>query len=339
MPATADATDGSTTTKPGRILSVVAVGDLMLGSDYPVDKLPDDDAAGYLAGVTPVLRSGDITFGNLEGVLVAEGTPVKQCTNPAACFLFRSPPGYAQHLLTAGFDVLSLANNHARDFGEDGRTETMQVLDRVGIHHSGRRGDIAAWEVQGIRIALIAFSPTRLSYLLNDIDTAVLHVRELVQKHDLIMVSFHGGAEGRDAARLPFGEEFYHGETRGEVVRFARAVVDAGADIVIGHGPHVPRAMEVYQKRLIAYSLGNFATHWGISIENDKALAPIVVAELKLDGEFIRGRLVSAIQARPDGPKIDPAQRAFDMIKRRTKADFTTQSIRFSEDGRFSPRP
>jgi len=316
-------------------LTIAVVGDIMLGTDYPQDRLPDDDGVTFLTAVAPVLRRADIAIGNLEGVILSGGEPSKTCENPNACFLFRSPPRYAGHLRDAGFDAMSLANNHARDFGEDGRTATMAVLDEYGLRHSGRRGDIASWQQSGLNVAFIAFSPTLESYLLNDIPPAIQEVAALAATHDIVIVSFHGGAEGRAAMRLPFVEEFYFGETRGEVVRFARAVVDAGADFVFGHGPHVPRAMEIYGDRLIAYSLGNFATYYGLSVADEAGIAPLLVVAIERDGRFHSGRLHSAIQLRPSGPIWDPSQRAFTLTRELTEQTFGTAMFAFAEDGSF----
>lgn len=320
-----------------RLVSVAATGDIMLGTDYPENRLPDDDGIGFLAAVAPVLRAADLALGNLEGVILDGGEPAKTCTNPDACFLFRSPPRYAGLLRDAGFDVLSLANNHARDFGEHGRTATMAVLDEYGLRHSGRRGDIASWMLGELRVAFIAFSPTRESYLLNDIPTAVQEITALAENHDIVIVSFHGGAEGPAAMELPFEEEFYFGETRGEVVRFARAVIDVGADLVIGHGPHVPRAMELYRDRLVAYSLGNFATYYGVSVADSAGLAPLLVAELTPDGRFVRGRIHSAQQIRPGGPVWDEQRRAFTLIRDLTERTFGTDLFEFDATGAFTP--
>jgi poly-gamma-glutamate capsule biosynthesis protein CapA/YwtB (metallophosphatase superfamily) len=318
-------------------LTVAAVGDIMLGTDFPKNILPDDDGAGFLGEVTPILTSTDIAFGNLEGVLLDGGEPVKECKDPSVCHLFRSPTRYAQHLAAAGFDVMSLANNHAHDFGEEGRSSGMQALESVGIRHSGREGDVASWEVGGLRVALIAFAPNIGAHALNDYARAAELVAELASRHDIVLVSFHGGAEGVDAATLPFAEETYHGEARGNVVTFAHAVIDAGADLVLGHGPHVPRALEYYNERLIAYSLGNFATYYGISVEGTKGLAPILIAELDAGGRFLRGRIESMIQVRPGGPRPDPARGALEMMRSLTERAFGSGHIRFEPDGQFVP--
>ena len=315
--------------------TVAAVGDIMLGTDYPTPRLPDNDGRDYLAEVTDVLRAADVSFGNLEGVLADGGEPRKVCKIAGACYLFRSPARYAAHLTAAGFDVLSLANNHARDFGEAGRSLTMSNLDNAGIRHSGRRGDIASWEQGGRRWAMIAFSPTLKSHLLNDIPSARRWVTQVAAHHDIVIVSFHGGAEGANASRLPFEEEFYFGETRGEVVRFARTMVDAGADLVLGHGPHVVRAMELYERRLIAYSLGNFATAEGISVAGPSGLAPILSVTIAEDGEFLDGRLYSAIQRRPAGLGWDPEDQAATAIRQLTLETFGPTMFEFADDNRF----
>lgn len=312
---------------------------MMLGTDYPENRLPDDDGVSFLAQVTPVLAAADVAFGNLEGVLMDGGEPRKRCSNPAACYLFRSPARYAQHFAAAGFDVLSLANNHALDFGETGRSATMRHLDEAGIRHSGRIGDIATWTVAGLRVGTIAYAVTRNSHSMLEPGAAAVEVAALAAGHDILIVSFHGGAEGEDALHLPFGEETYYGEPRGDVVAFARAMIDAGADLVLGHGPHVVRAMEHYRGRLIAYSLGNFATYYGISVSGLKGVAPILVVTLDGAGRFVEGRIHSTVQRRPQGPSLDPAGRALALIRELSHADFPEPGLRFADDGTIAPLP
>jgi poly-gamma-glutamate capsule biosynthesis protein CapA/YwtB (metallophosphatase superfamily) len=318
-------------------ISIAAVGDMMLGTDYPRNHLPDDDGAGFLAAVAPILRSADLTVGNLEGVLMDGGDPRKVCSNAGACFLFRSPARYARHFVNAGFDVLSLANNHARDFGEEGRSASMRILDAEGIAHSGREGDFASLEVNDLKVAVLAFAVTQKSNLLHDYDLAAEIVLQHASSHDIVVVSFHGGAEGNDVTRLPFGEEEYHGEPRGDVVRFARSMVDAGADFVFGHGPHVVRAMEHYRNRLIAYSLGNFATYYGISVDGLNGIAPILLVNLDGEGQFVDGRLYSTVQIRPGGPQPDDSEAALKLMRDLSRRDFGTPGIAFDDDGTIRP--
>lgn len=313
-------------------LTVAAVGDIMLGTDFPHDRLPPS-GLNILGPVANTLQQADIAFGNLEGVLLDGGEPVKRCSNPAHCYLFRTPSRFVEQLKAAGFDAMSLANNHARDFGEEGRSNSMAVLANAGIYHSGRDGDIASWEVKGQKVALIAFSPFGGSNSMLFPEVVQERIEELERSHDIVLVSFHGGAEGADVTRVPFATEYYHGENRGDVVEFAHLAVQAGADLVLGHGPHVPRALELYQGRLIAYSLGNFATYQGISVSGNKGLAPILTVELAPDGRFLGGKLVSARQIRPAGPVPDEKHAAARLVRDLTLVDFPTTALTIDERG------
>ncbi len=318
-------------------IRIAAVGDMMIGTDYPRNHLPDDDGASFLAEVTPVLSAADIAFGNLEGVLMDGGEPAKKCSNPNACYLFRSPTRYARHFRDAGFDVMSLANNHARDFGEEGRDSSAAALAAVGVAASGRDESWSILKQGDLSVAFINFAVTKNSNMLLDYERSFTTVAYLAASHDIVVVTFHGGAEGVDATRIPFAEEEYYGEPRGDVVWFARRAVEAGADLVIGHGPHVVRGMERYRDRLIAYSLGNFATYYGISVAGLKGIAPILTATLDGTGRFLEGNIVSTIQLRPAGPSIDPQQRALNLVRGLSIEDFGNPGLRFEPDGTVLP--
>ena len=318
-------------------LTIAAVGDMMIGTDYPDNHLPDDDGVSFLADMTPVLSRADIAIGNLEGVLVDGGEPGKKCSNPSACYLFRSPTRYAEHYRTAGFDILSLANNHARDFGEDGRTASMEAIAAAGMLHTGREGDFATLELDGVSVAVLGYAVTKNSNMLLDYDLAEQTISDFSESHDIVIVFFHGGAEGKDVTHVPFAEEEYFGEPRGDVVRFSRMAIDVGADLVIGHGPHVVRGMENYKDRLIAYSLGNFATYYGISVEGIKGVAPVLLATLNGDGKFIGGEVVSTVQIRPAGPSLDEEQRALKHIRGLSVQDFGQSGLVFNDDGSITP--
>lgn len=323
-------------THPG--LTLAAVGDIMLGTDYPENILPDDDGLSFLDGVTPVLSAPDVTFGNFEGVLLDGGEPVKQCKNKGQCFLFRTPTRYARYLKLAGFDVMSLANNHARDFGEEGRSSSMAALEAEGIHTSGREGTVANFVANGRRIALVAFAPNVGSNSLNDPQIGLPLVSELAAKNDIVIVSFHGGAEGNGAEKLPFAREMFAGEDRGDVVEFAHQMIDAGADLVLGHGPHVVRPVEIYRDRLIAYSLGNFATYYGISVEGIRGIAPILMVTLDDEGRFVGGKIEATQQLRPAGPTIDPEKKVITLMRDLTTAAFPEGKLTIAEDGSLTTR-
>jgi poly-gamma-glutamate capsule biosynthesis protein CapA/YwtB (metallophosphatase superfamily) len=116
-------------------------------------------------------------------------------------------------------------------------------------------------------------------------------------------------------------------------------VVDAGADLVIGHGPHVLRAVELYRDRLIAYSLGNFATYYGISVTGIRGISGILTTRLADDGRFMEARLDPTIQIRPAGPTLDPARRAVTQLRELTTQAFPMGSLRIEDDGRILLTP
>lgn len=313
-------------------ITIAAVGDIMLGTDYPEDRLPPDDGRQLLAAATPYLAQADIAFGNLEGSLLDGGEPFKQCQS-SFCYLFRTPSRFADRFKEAGFDALSIANNHARDFGEEGRDATITNLERVAIRQSGRRDSIASWEVKDRTVSFIAFAPFAGANPMLDDAYVTAAIQQADANSDLVLVSFHGGGEGNEYSRIPFANEFYHGEDRGNVAHFAHLAVDAGADLVIGHGPHVPRALELYQGRLIAYSLGNFATHWGIKVSGPNGLAPLLLAKLDGDGRFLDGQIISLRQQRPIGPVLDASHEAARRIAALTQSDFPDTHLKIEKDG------
>ncbi len=176
-------------------------------------------------------------------------------------------------------------------------------------------------------------APNVGSHQLNDLVRAQEIVTTLAAKNDIVIVSFRGGAEGDGASKLPFARENYAGEDRGDVVEFARTVIDAGADLVIGHGPHVMRPIELYRDRLIAYSLGNFATYYGISVNGIRGTSGVLVTRLADDGRFIDAHFTSTVQIRPGGPQPDPQHRALTQLKALTAEAFPQGALKIADDG------
>jgi len=246
------------------------------------------------------------------------------------------PTKYAKHLKAAGFDVMSVANNHASDFGEIGRASTRRSLDSLGIKHAG--SDRAQYsttylESKGSTVAFIGFAHNNISPNVNDLATARRLVQEADKKADIVVVSFHGGAEGTGAQNVPRRTELFFGEQRGNLPMFAHTVIDAGADLVLGHGPHVLRGMEIYKDRLIAYSLGNFATYGWFRLEAETALTVILETRLARDGKFIGGKLHSARQEGRGIPVLDPTGTAVKKIRSLSQTDFGATAPMISDDG------
>ena len=324
-----------------KLISVIGVGDIMLGTNYPSDtNLPPNDGKDVLNDVKDILRDADVTFGNLEGVLLDFGGSPKNCSNPNICYNFRMPERYVNYLVDAGFDVVSLANNHNGDFGLQGRENTQKALQNVGIHFAGLENvcETNTFTINGIKYGFCAFAPNTGTVRITDIPKAKSLVSELKKSCNIVIVSFHGGAEGKSYNRVPKKTETFIGENRGNVYEFAHAVIDAGADIVFGHGPHVVRAVELYKDRFIAYSLGNFATAGGINVSGISGYAPIVKVFTDEKGVFVKGQIYSFIQQYRTGPLKDDKNLVIKEIKRLTELDFPNTTIKISDDGMIEKR-
>lgn len=321
-------------------ITIAAVGDVMLGSPFPNDtRMPPNDGVDLLKGVAPVLSAADIAFGNMEGPIVDGGISEKCPPNSTRCFAFRMPTRYAKYLKDAGFDVMSIANNHASDFGETGRASTRKTLDQLAIKHIGSDRDrfsTAYLEVGGRTVAFIGFAHNPVQPNVNELDNARRLVTEADKKADIVVVSFHGGAEGTGAQSVPRRTELFFGEQRGNLPLFAHTVIDAGADLVLGHGPHVLRGMEIYKDRLIAYSLGNFATYGWFRLEAETALTLILEAKLDGTGKFIGGTLHSARQEGRGIPVLDPVGTAVKKVRTLSQADFGASAPVIADDGTLS---
>lgn len=321
----------------GGTLRLRAVGDMMLGTSVPEGVLPPDDGKHLLDDVAPLLQDADVTFGNFEGPLCDTGTSAK-CRKGGNCFAFRTPTRYAPYFKAAGIDLGSTANNHSGDFGEACRRETEAALDGQGIVWSGPPGSIGTTTVKGKKLALIAFHTSGATNDVNDLATAKKLVAQAAASHDLVIVSFHGGAEGLGADRVKDGAEKYLGENRGDLKAFTHGVIDAGADVVIGHGPHLLRAMELYQGHLIAYSLGNFATYGRFSLGGALGVSVILEVELGDDGRFVTGRLLSTKQEGKGVPMRDDTKRGQKAITELSARDFPKTGVKVSDDGVLSAR-
>jgi poly-gamma-glutamate capsule biosynthesis protein CapA/YwtB (metallophosphatase superfamily) len=315
-------------------LTIIGVGDIMMGTNYPEDRLPPDDGVFLMKSVAQILSDADVTFGNLEGTLLDEGGTPKTCNNPKLCYAFRSPVRYVKNLVDAGFDMVSLANNHAGDMGDPGRDTTMNTLIKAGILHAGQISMKTTILVRdSIRYGLAAFAPNTNCVQINDLEGARRIVSELDSLVDIVIVSFHGGAEGAKFQHVPRTHEIYYGEDRGDVYEFSHALVDAGADIVFGHGPHVTRGMEVYRKRFIAYSLGNFCTYKGINVAGVNGLAPIIKVFTNPQGEFLKGEITATVQNHATGVQIDPSNSVIKILQELSKKDFPESEIEIGANG------
>jgi len=353
--------------KAADAITIAAVGDIMMGSTSINETfLPPNDGREMLKEVTPILSAADIAFGNLEGPML-EGGKSEKCVEPPAkpandvyaaqlpapapaakpgtppkpnrCFAFRVPTRYGQYLKDAGFDVMSLANNHAADFGDQGRESTRKVLDQLGIKYAGsdrERFSTAYLDVKGVKIAVVGFAHNNIVPNVNDIDAAKAYVVAAKKKAQIVIVSFHGGAEGEGAQHVPHQTEIFVGEKRGNLPLFTHAVIDAGADLVLGHGPHVLRGMEFYNGHLIVYSMGNFATYGMFGLLGATAISAIFEITLTPTGEFAGGKIIPVRQLGRGGPVLDTTGAALRKLRELSTADFGASAAKIADDGTIS---
>jgi len=302
-------------------LSIAMVGDIMMGTTYPSKMLPANEGRDLFRDAKDILKRADLTVGNLEGTLCDGGKTGK--SGGKNSYAFRTPTSFAPRLKEAGFDYLSQANNHANDFLLSGIESTEKCLRQQGIKFSGIKGRTRAAVIErgGLKIGLCAFGHNSYTLSHLDLNTVGTIVDSLARVTDIVVVSFHGGAEGRTKAHLPQGPETFLGENRGSLRQLAHFCIDHGADVVYGHGPHVTRAVEVYKGRFIAYSLGNFCTPYNVSLTGISGYAPLVEINIDRKGNFLDGKIHSFLQTRGIGPRLDKENRVAREMKSLSEAD------------------
>ena len=321
------------------------VGDINLGTLSLRNGVPPASGRGLLDAARPAL-TGDLVVGNFEGVLGdsavtykcgakgrqvgfqavrdslsrPEAHPRRRRTPPKrkraagpGCYAFLTPGELAPRLAEAGFTHLNLANNHSNDFGPTGRATTDSAFQQLGIRLYGPLGGIA---IDSVRrgdsltvVGLVGFTTYPFAYDLLDVERSTAVIDSLRPLVDLLFVTFHGGAEGFPRCTTGEAAESLGREPRGDLRRWARAVIDAGADAVIGHGPHVLRGIEFYRGVPVFYSLGNFVTYRGFNLTGPLGITGVLQLEFSGDRRLDAARLVPMIQRRRRGPFPDPDRR------------------------------
>ncbi|HEX2204430.1 MAG TPA: CapA family protein [Longimicrobium sp.] len=327
---------------------VCAGGDVTLGTNLDttwvhtaaarlgprVRALPSPDS--LLAPLRPLLEDADVVLLNVEAA-IGEGPPERRKCAPGstACFAFRSPTsaaGALRRVRSGGEVVGNVANNHARDTGLGGWRTTQRHLRDAGVHVTG--ADTLATPVAtaaGDTVAFLGYSAW-IGPDVNDVASMRRHVRRAAERWRHVVVTMHAGAEGTGAQRTPDAVEVAFGERRGNSVAFARAALEAGADVVFGHGPHVMRGAEWYGRGLAFYSLGNLLTYGPFSFGeplNRGALACVVFDE---DG-VASAELRSTVQSAPGWVRPDPTGRAAWLVESLSRADFPAGAPRVAASG------
>jgi hypothetical protein len=315
-------------------ISVEWVGDIALATRYGAPATPPPE---LFAGVHNQLERADLTIGNLEGTL-GEGGAAKCAIGAVNCFSFQAPPAYAEAFRDAGFDVMNLANNHAYDYGAEGQRQTIDALKSAGLRRAGLPGEVTHVRVDGVRVAIVGFAPYGWASRLEDLAGAHELVATAAGDSDVVIVLMHAGAEGTAAAHTPTGTEYAFGESRGPTRDFAHTVIDAGADLVLGSGPHVVRGLERYRGRVIAYSLGDFLGYHTFGLGG--ALSESAILRVRLDGggRINSGRWIPVTLTGPGLPQLDPAGTSTSTVRELSAADFPDSAVELDAVGRFRSR-
>ncbi|MCD0447138.1 CapA family protein [Glycomyces sp. A-F 0318] len=314
--------------EPPREITITHVGDTMPGS-YP-NQTASDEGASFFDGVTDLL-TGDVVIANLEGALST--LEFDKCGG-GQCTYFRLPAEYAQVFADAGFDVLNQANNHGWDAGPDGATETQEAVREAGMEICGIKDEVCLVETEnGLTVGLVGFAPYTFYTDNRDLDAVAALVASAKEQADIVIATAHLGAEGTDHRHVPEGVETYLGEDRGDTRAFARTCVDNGADLVFGHGPHVLRGMELYNGKLIAYSLGNFGGGQNLfATDGPLGRSAVVSVTISEDGTITAAQ---AVATRMDGdgyPQVDEDNGAFDDLNELAD-DFGDAGVTVDDNG------
>ena len=324
--------DENATRRFDGVVTIAMNGDIMTGSILPSRDMPPNDGKDIFIDCDSIIRSADVACGNLEGVLADSGKTRKRPGRLS--FSFMMPTKSVNLLTAAGYDFMGIANNHINDFYPVCIQSTIKTLTDNGIGVAGTKDcETSIKVINGVKYGFCAFGHE--SYTLRTQDTVTVKriIRKLRSECDIVIVCFHGGSEGLDQRHLPNGTEYFYGADRGNLRQFAHLCIDNGADIVYGHGPHVPRAMELYKGHLIAYSLGNFATPRGMKLHFQTAYAPLLVARLDGNGKFVDGKIHPFIQYRDKGPRHDLEGKVVSEIRSLTNDDIKDNKLNIADDG------
>ncbi|MEL6460677.1 MAG: CapA family protein [Cyanobacteria bacterium J06621_15] len=324
----------SDTQKKNTAKSIVikAVGDVIPGTNYPNYRLPSNSNQLISKSVRAYLSQSDVLFGNFETTLTNYRYSAKDVSR-GQVFAFRSPPEYAKLFSDVGFDVFNIANNHARDFGMVGFKDTMKNLKNVGIETLGHKNQILYLNKNNNKIAMIGFAPYEFYNSINDLEAAKALVRKARKEANIVIISMHAGAEGTGALHTKNKTEYFYGENRGNSIKFARTMIDEGADLVLGHGPHVPRAMEMYKGKLIAYSLGNFLGYRTLSSVAQAGYSMILEVKMSSKGKVEKAKIIPVRMNREGIPYIDQNFNTVQLVRYLNKSDFPQSPININKKG------
>ena len=334
---------------------VCAGGDVTLGTN--LDRAWSRDAAQkmralynrtdkpdeLIAPLRPLVESADIVLLNVESAIGSGASPSKCGPRSTNCYAFRAPAsaayairGVAQQKTVVG----NVANNHSRDAGTEGHDTTVALLTRAGVLVTGHDSLATAVATPaGDTIGVLGFHTSADTPDARDTAAVYRHVARAAARYPLVIVTMHLGAEGRDAQRTRNASEIFLRIDRGNPIAFADAAVRGGAALVVGHGPHVLRALEWREKgALIAYSLGNLLTYGPFTLKEPLNRGAVLCATLDRSGRVSEASLASTVQLAPGVMEADSTHRAAALVDSLGQLDFRATGARAGEDGALRSR-
>ncbi|HEY6888999.1 MAG TPA: CapA family protein [Solirubrobacter sp.] len=310
-------------------VSIAWGGDTTLGSSYGN---PPDAGRPLLAAGTKVLKAANLAAVNYEGTFGPGGA--SKCAGGAKdCFAFQAPPANARTLRRAGVDIVNHANNHAFDYGALGWRSTRDALTKAKVDATGAPGELKILTRNGTRVAFLGFSTYAWTNAMGDDAAVVARVKSAAEQADIVVAFLHAGAEGADKQHVPREPEQAFGEFRGDSRHFAHTAIDAGADLVLGSGPHVLRGLELYKNRLVAYSLGNLAGWHNFGTGGRSSLSAIITVALGPAGRFYAAKLASFKLDGAGVPHEDRGRGAVKLIRSLSRGDFPRSDLKIDRSG------
>ena len=337
------------------LVRICAGGDVTLGTNLdtawaryaskklkrPVAALPSPDS--LLIPLRPLVADAEVVLLNIEGAVGEGETSVDKCAKTTSgCYALRMPLAAAdaiRRVNAKAIVVANLANNHARDAGAEGLAETVRALRDAGVVVTGI--DSLATVVTtpaGDTVAILGFSTSTELTDLRDLDAVRRHVTRAAASYPRVVVTMHQGAEGVTAQRTLDSTEMFLKGSRGNPVAFARTSTDAGAHLVIGHGPHVVRAVEWRNGALVVYSLGNLVTYGPFSHREPMRRGAVVCATVDGNGGVHDAVMRPTVQRAPGRMSADRGRRALHIADSLSKLDFPKTGARIARDGTVRPR-
>ena len=287
-------------------IRLAATGDLVFSENSQINR-------NAFTEFIPLLSKADLVLGNLEGPITDANTPRKPYV-PGRSYAFHYPVDTAQLLKKANFHILSIANNHAQDYGPTGFADTQRHLTAAGIEHTGLKGSYVIRSVKGLKIGVIALAHYPMYNNVLDIEGSAKLVAEVRAKSDLVILFYQLGGEGDAYAMITNEDEVFLGEQRGNARKFAAAMIKAGAGALIAHGPHLVRAAECINGVPVLHSIGNFVGAGGLSAQNLANVSTFPEMMFDASGKFKSVRIVPVTFTPERLPKIDPTGRSIHLV-------------------------